>query len=204
MNLRARVRSGDPDAFGTLFDEHARAVYSYAFQRTGSRPDAEEVVSLTFLEAWRRRDRIEPDGGSLKPWLLGISVNVLRNLRRAQRRHRDALARLPDPAPMPDFSDEVAGRLDDAAQLATVLAALTQLRRGQREVVTLCVWAGLDYAAAAEALGVPVGTVRSRLARARQELRRRAGLAAGEPAGQPGQLEGSRAIAAQPTRRSAR
>ena len=64
-NLRARIRAGDPDAFGVLFNEHARAVYNLGFRLTANWSAAEEVVSLTFLEAWRKRDRIEPGGGSL-------------------------------------------------------------------------------------------------------------------------------------------
>ena len=82
-DLRARIRAGDPDAFGVLFNEHARAVYNLGFRLTGNWSAAEEVVSLTFLEAWRKSDRIEPGGGSLRPWLLGIAVNVSRNMARA-------------------------------------------------------------------------------------------------------------------------
>jgi Sigma-70 region 2 len=72
-NQRARIRAGDPDAFGLLFEECARAVYNQAFRLTGSWPAAEEAVSLTFLEAWRLRHRVEPEGGSLRPWVLGIA-----------------------------------------------------------------------------------------------------------------------------------
>jgi RNA polymerase sigma-70 factor (ECF subfamily) len=177
-SLRARVRAGDPDAFGVLFDEHARAVYNLAFRLTGSWSAAEEAVSLTFLQAWRLRGRVELTDGPLRPWLLGIAVNVTRNMSRAARRHHAALSRLPPPPNVPDFADELAGQLDDAAQLRKVVAALDQLRPGEREVIALCVWSGLDYAAAAAALGVPAGTVRSRLSRARARLRR---LAADHP-----------------------
>src|SRR5215467_1007995 len=95
--MRARIRAGDPDAFGTLFDENSRAVYNLAFRLTGSWTSAEESVSLTFLEAWRLRAKIEPTGGSLRPWLLGITVNVTRNYIRAARRHRAAMSRVPVP-----------------------------------------------------------------------------------------------------------
>ena len=70
-NLRARIRAGDPEAFGLIFDEHARAVYNLGFRLTANWSAAEDVVSLTFLEAWRLRARVEPDGESLRPWLLG-------------------------------------------------------------------------------------------------------------------------------------
>jgi RNA polymerase sigma-70 factor (ECF subfamily) len=210
--LRARIRAGDPDAFGTLFDEHSRAVYNLAFRLTGSWTAAEESVSLTFLEAWRLRARVEPAGGSLRPWLLGITVNVTRNHIRAVRRHRAAISRLPPPPPVPDFADELAGQLDDATRLRRVLAALESLRRSERDVLALCVWSGLDYAEAAAALGIKVGTVRSRLSRARSKLRTLAGESAEresadqerEPLAAREQEEGDRENAAQPMQEEAR
>ncbi|MFC7484976.1 RNA polymerase sigma factor [Luedemannella flava] len=137
----------------------------------GDRAGAEDVVSLTFLEAWRLRERLLPEGESVRPWLFGIATNVLRNTARAARRHRAALDRLPPPDTVPDPADDVADRLDDAGRLAAARRALDALKPHEREVFVLCVWEELDYAAAAEALGVPVGTVRSRLARARARLR---------------------------------
>jgi DNA-directed RNA polymerase specialized sigma24 family protein len=86
--LRGRVRAGDPDAFAALFDEHAQAVYRYAIGLSGNWSAAEEVVSLTFLEAWRLRETVRPDGGSLRPWLLGIAVNVTSPARAAGTRRR--------------------------------------------------------------------------------------------------------------------
>ena len=88
---------------------------------------------------------------------------------------------------LPDFAEELAGRLDDEARLREAGKALDALRRGEREVIALCIWSELDYAAAASALGVPVGTVRSRLSRARRKLRKLV-PAAGEPAGGGGQV----------------
>jgi RNA polymerase sigma-70 factor (ECF subfamily) len=175
LSLRARVRGGDPDAFGMLFDDCARAVYNLAFRLRGNWQEAEEIVSLTFLEAWRLHARIEPEGESLRPWLMGIAINVTRNFSRAARRHQAAMARLPEAAAVPDFADEVAARVDDAARLAEVRTAFGKLRPAEQEVVALCVWSELDYADAAEALGIPVGTVRSRLSRARHKLRAQAG-----------------------------
>jgi RNA polymerase sigma factor (sigma-70 family) len=192
-NLRGRVRAGDLDAFGVLFDDHSRAVYNLAYRLTGSWHEAEEVVSLTFLEAWRLRARVEPDGDSLRPWLMGITVNVVRNFSRAARRHQAAMARLPGPGAAPDFADELAGRIDDAARLAAVRAAFGRLRPAEQDVIALCAWSELDYAAAAEALGVPVGTVRSRLSRARRKLR-----AAMEPDRRGEQLPGDGKTTARP------
>jgi RNA polymerase sigma factor (sigma-70 family) len=171
LSLRAGVRAGDPEAFGVLFTAHAREVYNLGYRLRGSWPDAEEIVSLTFLEAWRLRERVDPDGDSLRPWLAGIAVNVARNFSRTSRRHAAAIARLPALDTVPDFADELADRIDDAARLAAVRAAFGRLRVSEQDVVALCIWSGLDYAAAAEALGIPVGTVRSRLSRARRKLR---------------------------------
>ncbi|SDL22294.1 RNA polymerase sigma factor [Streptomyces indicus] len=194
-HLRRRVRDGDHTAFAELFDGCARSVYNHAFRLTGDWAAAEDAVSLTFLEAWRLRAKVDEEGGSLRPWLLGITTNVVRNTRRAARRHAAAVARLPRRGPeteVRDFADEVAARIDDKAQLALVRTALDTLRRPEREVLALCVWSGLDYAAAAEALGIPVGTVRSRLSRARTKLAK-----ALEPPAVRGQVGGGRISAAE-------
>jgi RNA polymerase sigma factor (sigma-70 family) len=207
--LRARARAGDADAFGTVFDACAKSVYNHAFRLTGDWSAAEEVMAMTFLEAWRGRDKIAPDGGSLRPWLLGIATNLARGQRRAAWRHRAALARLAVADELPDFAEDVSGRLDDAAKIKALHQALAGLPRHDLEVLALCVWSGLGYAEAAEALNVPVGTVRSRLSRARARLARltegelsrpRGGAArknSWEPMTVPGQLMGGRAIAGQ-------
>jgi RNA polymerase sigma-70 factor (ECF subfamily) len=211
MSGRARVRAGDPLVFRELYDAYARAVYNHGYRMTGDWSAAEDVVSLTFLEAWRLRERVDPDAGPLRPWLFGIATNVARNVRRAARRHAEALTRLPPAQPEPDIADDVAARFDDQERLAAVLAALAALRGPEREVLSLCVWAGLDYAEAAQALGVPVGTVRSRLSRARARLARL--VAAGvlrlpapdpEPGLRPGQVGDDRATAVRPAQEIAR
>ncbi|MEV5570058.1 RNA polymerase sigma factor [Spirillospora sp. NPDC052269] len=189
LSARARIRAGDPAAFGELFDEHASVLYRYAVRVTGDWAAAEDIVSLTFLEAWRVRGRIRLDGESLRPWLFGIATNVLRNASRSARRHEAALNRMPRRDVVPDFSDELVGRLADAEELAAARTALGRLRKAEREVFTLCVWAGLNYAEAASALGVPQGTVRSRLSRARTRLRKLTD-AEREPSPRGGQLRG--------------
>ncbi|GAA3388288.1 RNA polymerase sigma factor [Cryptosporangium minutisporangium] len=170
-NLRSRVRAGDRDAFGELFDDYADRVYQHLCRLLGNWSAAEDATSLTFLEAWRTRERLQPSDGSPLPWLLGIATNVARNSVRSRRRRAAAMSRLPEADREPDFAEDLAGRLDDAERLRAVRTALHALRRQEREVVALCVYAGLDYADAAEALGVPIGTVRSRLSRAKARLR---------------------------------
>lgn len=206
-DLRARARAGDAAAFGELFDRYARTVYNHAFRLTANWASAEDVMSTTFLRAWRLRERIDPDGGSLRAWLLGIATNVARNAQRGNRRYRAAAvayatAEAAGGGSVADHADDVGRRLDDERRTAQVLTALASLRRQEREVVTLCLWEGLDYAAAAAALGVPVGTVRSRLSRARRKLRdlldapQQYGVATAEPKSPPGQVRGSRNPAA--------
>ncbi|MFJ5643949.1 RNA polymerase sigma factor [Streptomyces sp. NPDC093223] len=183
-SLRTRIRAGDQHAFAQLFRAHGCALYRYAARLTGDSGSAEDAVSLTFLEAWRLRERLLPADGlpategsegsedDLRPWLFGIATNVLRNLRRAARRHDAALARLPRHDTEDDFSENLVARAEDAERLAAARAALGRLRPREREVFALCVWSELSYADAAAALDVPVSTVRSRLSRARGRLRR--------------------------------
>ncbi|WP_256105389.1 RNA polymerase sigma factor [Streptomyces sp. ODS05-4] len=184
--LRARILAGEPAAFAELYEEHARTVHRYALRLTGDWSAAEEVMSDTFLAAWRGREGLDPAAGPLLPWLLGIATHKARNANRGLRRRLAFLSRQPPPPDVADFAAETAGRLDDARTLAAVPRALTRLRPAEREVLVLCVWTGLDYRQAAEALGVPVGTVRSRLSRARARLR---GLAEEPPEPRPARGE---------------
>lgn len=169
-SLWARSRAGDADAFGLLFERHAKAIYNYCFRRLGDWSSAEDMLSVVFLEAWRRRDKELPEDKVL-PWLYGIATNVVRNRRRSERRFAAALRRMPQPQPEEDFSERADERLDDEAQMRRALGLLTQLPRHEQEVFALCGWMELSYEDAALALKIPVGTVRSRLSRARQRLR---------------------------------
>jgi RNA polymerase sigma factor (sigma-70 family) len=205
--FRARVRAGDEGAFGVLFREHGRAVYNHCFRLTGDWTAADDCTSLVFLEAWRLREKVDPHGGSLLPWLLGIAVNVVHRRRRTAWRHHRLMERLPGMELVPDLADEVVGRLEDQERVAAVARVLELLPRADREVLALCVWAGLDYAAAAQALGVPVGTVRSRLSRARLRLEKLAGKDLGpdrEPGPADWQASGDRKEAVRPYGRKKR
>jgi RNA polymerase sigma factor (sigma-70 family) len=168
--LWARTRVGDRDAFGTLFERHANAIYNYCFRRIGDWAIAEDLVSVVFLEAWRRRDQeLPPD--KVLAWLYGIAANVVRNRRRHERRYAAALRRMPPPRPESDFADETEIRLDDERRMRRALAFLARLPRRERDVLVLCEWLDVSYDDTAFALGIPVGTVRSRLSRARRRLR---------------------------------
>ena len=168
--LWRRIAVGEAEAFGELFERHAQAVYAFLAHRTGSSTAAEDLVSVTFLEAWRRRQTTELTNASARPWLIGIANNCARNHWRSLRRSRRAIERLPRTSST-DATDEVADRVDAARAISDAKKAISKLPRGEMEVVVLVLWNGLTYEEAAAALHIPVGTVRSRLASARKRLR---------------------------------
>lgn len=168
--LWQRATDGNPAAFGELFERHAHTVYNYCFRRTADWSQAEDLTSIVFLEAWRRRHEVRLENERALPWLLGVATNVVRNAWRTKRRHRAALERIPREREV-DFAIDVDTRLDDERQMRAVLRAVRKLPRADQDVLALCLWEGLSYEEAAVALGTPVGTVRSRLSRARARLR---------------------------------
>lgn len=171
-SLWKRAAEGDAESFGQLYDRHARSIYGFLYRRTGSWSDAEDLTSTVFLHAWRRRADVVLDRDSALPWLLRTADYTVRNEWRAKLRYRRALAAahvlVQD---VRDHADDVVGRLDDDHRIQQARAALQRLPKHEREIVELCIWAGLDQQAAAVALDVPLGTVKSRLSRARKHLR---------------------------------
>ncbi|MFI6520935.1 RNA polymerase sigma factor [Spirillospora sp. NPDC050679] len=170
-DLWDRARDGDERAFGELFNRHSRTVYNYCFRRTADWSAAEDLTAMVFMETWRRRSHVRLSQDSLLPWLYGVATNALHNHRRSLRRHRAALARVRSRPATPNDAATAASRLEAEREMREVLDSVKKLPRGDQEVLALCVWEGLGYAEAAAALGVPVGTVRSRLARARKRLK---------------------------------
>jgi RNA polymerase sigma factor (sigma-70 family) len=197
QELWRRASDGDAAAFGELFDRHATAVYNHLFRRTANWTEAEDLTSAVFLQAWRSRGKVAIDRESALPWLLGVANHVLRNSRRAARRYHAALARIaPDTLSAHDHADSVAAAVDDERRMAELQLAISALPRPEREVVELCTWSGLDYPAAAVALGVPLGTVKSRMHRARRRLAASLGAS---PGGRPEPVtQASRVSAASP------
>jgi len=188
-NLWERAVAGEVRAFEQLFERHADALFAFCVRRTGDRGAAEDLLSTIFLHAWRRRGQVRiPTDGPL-PWLYGIATNLVRRHRRGLDRRRAAMARVPLPADEPDPSDAIAGRLDDIRRMERIRAALSAMPESDQELFVLCVWQDLSYEQAALALGIPVGTVRSRLSRARSRLR----LALGEPPHGRGDVSGEAA-----------
>jgi RNA polymerase sigma factor (sigma-70 family) len=152
----------EPAVFGAIFDRHFDAVYAYLARRAG-RGLADDLVSSTFTLAFERRHRFRADAQTARPWLFGIATNLLRNHRRTEKRALRALGSLDVPVPS-DFSEP-----SNLPRLGGLLAGLD---RDQRDVLLLHAWEELSYEEIAHALGVPIGTVRSRLARARARLKK--------------------------------
>jgi len=173
VELWRRAVGGDAQAFGDLFDLHAKAIYNFCFRRTANWAEAEDAMSEVFLVAWKRRADVvfTSDGERVLPWLLGVAVNVVRNRQRSNRRAMAALARLNPRNMEADFTDDVDGRISDEREMRDVLGVFERLAPQEQDVLALCAWGGLAYEDASVALGVPIGTVRSRLSRARSHLR---------------------------------
>jgi RNA polymerase sigma factor (sigma-70 family) len=160
------------DQFSGLYEQHCHAVYNHCFRRAGSWSLAEEMTAATFLTAWRRWAAAPEAADDALPWLLAIANNMLRNTRRAQRRYTAALARIEQPGVVTDPAESVAARVDAERQMAAALPILGMLPARERAVIELCVGAGLTSQQAAAALGIPSGTVKSRLSRGLSRLRR--------------------------------
>lgn len=157
-------------AFGELFERHSKAVYNHCFRRTGSWSTAEDLTSVVFLQAWRRRDQVELDCQSIRPWLLAVANNVIRNSEGSIRRHKRLLAKLPRSESSLALED-IEKRIDDELAMQSILIEFNNLKVKEREIISLCDWSELNYAEVAIVLKIPIGTVRSRLARAREHLR---------------------------------
>lgn len=155
-------------AFGDIFERHYDAV-SLFLRRRVDQSLADELAGQTFLKAFNARASFDCERSSAKPWLLAIANNLIRHEVRSQQRRLRAYEQL-DQEGQPDFSGEAIARLDAESRRVELVGALQQLNGDERDVLTLQAWEGLSYAEIAEALEIPVGTVRSRLARARARM----------------------------------
>jgi RNA polymerase sigma factor (sigma-70 family) len=161
----------DPEAFAELFDRHARVIHRYIARRLGHQI-AEDVVAETFLVAFRRRDRYEPAQADARPWLYGIATHLISQHRRDEsRQFRLGQVAAPVSLVEPGHEDRVAGDVTAEAVRGALANALDGLPDIERDVLLLIAWEQLSYAETASALGVPIGTVRSRLNRARLRVR---------------------------------
>jgi RNA polymerase sigma factor (sigma-70 family) len=177
----------DPPRFAVVFDRHFASLHRYLRRRVG-KDLADELAAEAFARAFAGRNRYDttthPDA---RPWLFGIASNLLRRHARTERRRLVAYARTGvDPISSASEVEDAAGRLDAKAAGPRIAAALATLGAGQREVLLLFAWAELSYEEIGRALRVPVGTVRSRLSRARSRMRELlAGFGQGQGDGSP-------------------
>jgi RNA polymerase sigma-70 factor (ECF subfamily) len=165
----------EPERFAELYGRHVVAIHRYVAGRLG-RDAADDLAAETFLVAFRRRARFDPAAGSPRAWLFGIATNLVGDHRRQEGRRSRALARL-DAAESADAAaavaaddERVVSRLAAAATHGRLAAALAELAGGDRDVLLLVALGDLSYREVAAALGVPSGTVASRLHRARRAV----------------------------------
>jgi RNA polymerase sigma factor (sigma-70 family) len=158
----------NPSAFEVVFDRHFDDIFRYLRRRLGP-SRAEELAAETFAQAFAARRRYDSQYASARAWLYGIAVNLLRHHYRSEERQLRAFGRTGvDPLAAEELSLE---RLDAAGAGPRVARALAELAAADREALLLYAWAELSYGEIADVLGVPIGTVRSRLHRARARVR---------------------------------
>ncbi len=170
-SLWLETLSGSHSSFGAIYDRYRNVVYRTALARARNVTDAEDVVAMVFLEAWRKRDSVRFVEGSLQPWLLVVTVNVSLNRERSARRYRRLLAKIPAPAPEPDLSDRSLERIHAVDAGEAIRSALGRLTDLDKQLIELCLVENVPMADVAAALAIPVGTVKSRLFRLRQRLK---------------------------------
>lgn len=159
-----------PQAFAEVFDRHAASVESFLRRRLGA-DAAEDALSETFLIAFRRRDSFDREWDSARPWLLGIATRVAARHRATEARHWRAItASMGGEHTTEGGIDEAGVRMDAAAAIAVLAPRIAALSTRDRETLLLLAWGGLSHDEIAQALGVPVGTVWSRLNRVRRKL----------------------------------
>jgi RNA polymerase sigma-70 factor (ECF subfamily) len=160
---------GEPGCFAILFDRHAPAIYRFIARRLG-RDVADDLLSETFLIAFQRRSSYVRTHVDARPWLYGIATNLIGRRRREEVRFLRAITRTVISLPVEPVADRVTERVDAQAVGSELAAALASLSGPHRDTLLL-IASGLSHAEVAQALGIPAGTVASRLARARRQLR---------------------------------
>ena len=153
--------AGDGLAAGRVFDAHRGQIKRHSRRLVPVSADVDDVVAIVFFEAWRKRESIRFTNGSMLPWLLVTATYVASNVTRSAGRHRALLDKLPPPEIVADPGGEPRGEFE---------AALAGLSMRDQQVITLCVLEGLSEKEAAQVLGIPPGTVKSRLFNAKRRL----------------------------------
>ena len=175
----------DPALFGLIFDRNYDAIHRYLARRGGWEL-AEDLTMIVFLKAFESRKRFRPSAGEARPWLYGIATNVLRRHARTELRRLRAYERVPRADLVEIDAAALAARLDAQRAAPLIGEALARLPEAERSTLLLVAWADLSYEEVAIALDVLIGTVRSRLHRARRRF--------GELLGPNGQYEDEQPI----------
>lgn len=169
--LLLRLADDDEVAYRELFRRYEKVVLRVARAEARTAWDADEVAGAAMFELWRRRADVRLVAGTVGPWLLRVVHLVAKNHARGQRRYQRLLRRVPLDPCYPDHADEVAVTVDAELEVKRLAAALAALGPRESAVVKLCLVDELSMYEAARLLGVPEGTVKSRLSRARDSLR---------------------------------
>ncbi|MGI8331042.1 RNA polymerase sigma factor [Actinomadura scrupuli] len=166
--IRSSLR--EPERFAEIFDRYYPEIHGYAARRLGPSL-ADDVAAETFLIAFDRRSRYDQSRPLARPWLYGIASNLISRHHRAEVRQYRALARVGPERPVDGPADRAVVRIDAESTRGRLAAALAEIAPADRDVLLLVAWAGLNGEEAAQSLGIPAGTARSRLHRARTRLR---------------------------------
>ena len=164
----------EPEHFTALFRRHAPYIQRYVVRRIGQ-DAADDIVAETFLLAFRQRHSYDQTRVDARPWLYGIATNLIGRHRRAEIRLYRALARTGTDPVTESFTDRIDDRVSASMASRRLAATLARLSDELRDTLLLVAWGDLSYDETATALGVPIGTVRSRMSRVRSTLRRSLG-----------------------------
>ncbi|MGN9843793.1 RNA polymerase sigma factor [Nonomuraea sp. H19] len=160
----------EPEVFAELFDRYSAMLYRYVSKRLGPEP-AEDLVGETFLVAFSRRKSYDLAYPDARPWLFGILTKLISRHHRKEAARYRALLRAPVESDIESPADRVASGVTAQAVRVELAGALAALPAKDRDVLLLIAWGDLTYEEVAQALGIPIGTVRSRLNRGRRKVR---------------------------------
>jgi RNA polymerase sigma factor (sigma-70 family) len=159
-----------PHAFASLFERHAGSVHRYLLKRVGPQ-NAEDLVGETFATAFRSRANYDLSYSDARPWLFGIATNLARHFWRSESRRQSRDATRVTASTVDDHSEQATSRAFFSSQEGVIVQALARIDDAHLDVLLLVAGPGFTYEEVSIALGIPVGTVRSRMSRTRHRLR---------------------------------
>lgn len=165
-----RLSANEPERFGAIFDAHFAEIHRYVVSRLGPSA-ADDVVAETFLTAFRNRSRYDVSRGGVRTWMYGIATNLISRQRRFELRSLRAMGRQGAEPPAESHESRVVSSVTARAMQPALARAIASLNDGDRDVLLLVALADLNHEEVAAALGIPYGTVGSRLSRARKKVR---------------------------------